>query len=131
MVLALPRTHPQATRKRPLALASLSDIEWVAASADTAFGDMFVRVCRAVGGLEPRIRHRVNEMQLLLDIVASGAAAALVPALGRPDSDPASRSDSSPRARSPGRCSSPSEPAIDGGRRRKQSSRRCPPREAH
>jgi DNA-binding transcriptional LysR family regulator len=88
MVLALPRTHPQATRKRPLALASLSEIEWVAASADTAFGDMFVRLCRAVGGFEPRIRHRVNEMQLLLDIVASGAAAALVPALGRPDSDP-------------------------------------------
>jgi DNA-binding transcriptional LysR family regulator len=88
MVLALPRTHPRATRKRPLALASLSEIEWVAASADTAFGDMFVRLCRAVGGFEPRIRHRVNEMQLLLDIVASGAAAALVPALGRPDSDP-------------------------------------------
>jgi DNA-binding transcriptional LysR family regulator len=88
MVLALPRTHPQATRKRPLALASLSEIEWVAASADTAFGDMFVRVCRAVGGFEPRIRHRVNEMQLLLDIVASGAAAALVPALGRPENDP-------------------------------------------
>jgi DNA-binding transcriptional LysR family regulator len=93
MVLALPRTHPRATRpratrKRPLALASLSEIEWVAASADTAFGDMFVRVCRAVGGFEPRIRHRVNEMQLLLDIVASGAAAALVPALGRPQNDP-------------------------------------------
>jgi DNA-binding transcriptional LysR family regulator len=88
MVLALPRTYPQATRKRPLALASLSEIEWVAARADTAFGDMFVRVCRAVGGFEPRIRHRVNEMQLLLDIVASGAAAALVPALGRPENDP-------------------------------------------
>ena len=88
MLLALPRTHPEATRKRPLALASLSEIDWVAAHPDTAFGDMFVRVCRAVGGFEPRIRHRVNEMQLLLDVVASGAAAALVPALGRPENDP-------------------------------------------
>jgi DNA-binding transcriptional LysR family regulator len=88
MVLALPRADPQANRNGPIALASLSEIEWVAARAETAFGDMFARVCRAVGGFEPRIRHRVNEMQLLLDVVASGAAAALVPALGRPDSDP-------------------------------------------
>jgi DNA-binding transcriptional LysR family regulator len=88
MVLALPRTHPKAARTRPIALASLREIEWAAARADTAFGDMFVRLCRAVGGFEPRIRHRVNEMQLLLDVVASGAAAALVPALGRPERDP-------------------------------------------
>jgi DNA-binding transcriptional LysR family regulator len=87
MVLALPTGHAAAKGKRAVSLASLHAIEWVAASADTAFGDMFVRVCRSVGGFEPRIRHRVNEMQLLLDIVASGAASALVPALGRPERD--------------------------------------------
>jgi DNA-binding transcriptional LysR family regulator len=86
MVLALPRGHPAAKGKRPVSLASLHATEWVAARADTAFGDMFARVCRSVGSFEPEIRHRVNEMELLLDMVASGAAA-LVPALGRPERD--------------------------------------------
>jgi DNA-binding transcriptional LysR family regulator len=87
MVLALPRGHAAAAKsKRAVSLASLHAVEWVAASPDTAFGDMFARVCRAVGGFEPRIRHRVNEMALLLDVVAAGAAA-LVPALGHPEHD--------------------------------------------
>jgi DNA-binding transcriptional LysR family regulator len=86
MVLALPRGHPATKRTRAVALASLQDIEWAAANPDTAFGDMFARVCRALGGFEPRIRHRVNEMALLLDVVAAGAAA-LVPALGHPERD--------------------------------------------
>jgi DNA-binding transcriptional LysR family regulator len=60
---------------------------WVAARPDTAFGDMFVRVCRTVGGFEPQIQHRVSDMQLLLEAVAAGGAAALVPALGRPERD--------------------------------------------
>jgi DNA-binding transcriptional LysR family regulator len=87
MVLALPRGRAPARSKRAVSLASLHAIEWVAASPDTAFGDMFARVCRSVGGFEPRIRHRVNEMQLLLDLVAAGAGAALVPALGHPERD--------------------------------------------
>jgi DNA-binding transcriptional LysR family regulator len=87
MVLALPRGHAAAKDNRPVSLASLHAIEWVAARAETAFGDMFVRVCRSVGGFEPEIRHRVSEMALLLDVVAGGGAAALVPALGRPERD--------------------------------------------
>jgi len=88
MVLVLPRDHPAAEDTGSVSLKSLHAIEWVAARADTAFGDMFARVCRAVGGFEPAIRHRVNEMQLLLDVVAAGGAAALVPALGRPEREP-------------------------------------------
>jgi DNA-binding transcriptional LysR family regulator len=88
MVLALPREHGAAKGTGAVSLASLQATEWVAASADTAFGDMFARVCRSIGGFEPQIRHRVNEMQLLLDVVAAGAAAALVPALGHPERDP-------------------------------------------
>jgi DNA-binding transcriptional LysR family regulator len=88
MLLVLPRDHPAASGRGPVSLKSLHAIEWVAARSDTAFGDMFARVCRAVGGFEPAIRHRVNEMQLLLDVVAAGGAAALVPALGRPEREP-------------------------------------------
>jgi DNA-binding transcriptional LysR family regulator len=86
MVLVLPHGHAAAKGDQPISLASLHATEWVAARADTAFGDMFVRVCRSVGGFEPQIRHRVGEMALLLDVVAGGAAA-LVPALGRPERD--------------------------------------------
>jgi DNA-binding transcriptional LysR family regulator len=88
MLLALPRDHPAAQTSGPVALSSLNAVEWAAAHSGTAFGDMFVRVCRSVGGFEPAIRHRVNEMQLLLDVVAAGGAAALVPALGRPEREP-------------------------------------------
>jgi DNA-binding transcriptional LysR family regulator len=87
MVLALPRDHPSARSNRPARLAELHATEWVAPRSDTAFGDMFVRVCRSIGGFEPRIRHRVQELALLLDFVASGAAVALVPALTRPERD--------------------------------------------
>jgi DNA-binding transcriptional LysR family regulator len=87
MVLALPRDHPAAKGRRAVSLASLRAVEWVAPRPDTAFGDMFARVCRSVGGFEPEIRHRVNELALLLDVVAGGGAAALVPALGRPERD--------------------------------------------
>jgi DNA-binding transcriptional LysR family regulator len=88
MVLVLPSDHEAVRTKQAVPLAALRATEWVAPRSDTAFGDMFVRVCRSVGGFEPQIRHTVGEMQLLLDVVASGAAAALVPALGQPERDP-------------------------------------------
>ena len=43
--------------------------------------------CSSVGGFEPQIRHRVGALALLLDVVAGGGVAALVPALGRPERD--------------------------------------------
>ncbi len=48
---------------------------------------MCTGICRSAGGFEPDVRHRANDMQLLLDLVAQGCAA-LVPALGRPERDP-------------------------------------------
>ena len=56
MVLALPRGHAAAKGNRPVSLASLHAIEWVAARAETAFGDMFVR--RGVRAREPPSRQR-------------------------------------------------------------------------
>jgi DNA-binding transcriptional LysR family regulator len=88
MLLTLPVGHPAAADGSPVALASLHASVWAAPRADTAFGDMFIRICRSVGGFEPDRRHRVNEMQLLLDLVAGGGATAIVPALGRPEREP-------------------------------------------
>jgi DNA-binding transcriptional LysR family regulator len=58
---------------------------WATARAGTAYADMFARLCRSVGGFEPDVRYRVNDMQLLVALVAAGRAAAIVPALGRPE----------------------------------------------
>jgi DNA-binding transcriptional LysR family regulator len=80
MLLALPRVHAD----RPVALADLADATWATARAGTAYADMFERLCRSVGGFEPDVRYRVNDLRLLLALVADGRAAAMVPALGRP-----------------------------------------------
>ena len=52
------------------------------------YADMFVRACRIAGGFEPDIHHRVNDIQMLLDLVAISGAAALLPSLGQPAEDP-------------------------------------------
>ena len=63
---------------------SVRDAEWATAREGTAYAEMLVRWCRAQG-FEPRIRHRVNDMRLLIELVAEGRAVALLPALGRPE----------------------------------------------
>jgi DNA-binding transcriptional LysR family regulator len=88
LVLALPVDHPAAASGAPVPLASLRAAVWAAPRADTAYGDVFARLCRSVGGFEPDIRHRVGEMQTLLDVVAAGGVAAIVPVLGRPEREP-------------------------------------------
>jgi DNA-binding transcriptional LysR family regulator len=81
MLLALPHEASDG----PMALADLADSTWATARAGTAYADMFDRLCRSVGGFEPDVRHRVNDLRLLLALVAAGRAAAVVPALGRPE----------------------------------------------
>ena len=83
MLLALPRAAGG-----PVALADLATHGWATARAGTAYAAMFDRLCRSVGGFEPDVRYRVNDMRLLLALVAAGRAAAVVPALGRPEDDP-------------------------------------------
>jgi DNA-binding transcriptional LysR family regulator len=48
---------------------------------------MLVRLCRARGGFEPDIRHRADDIRLLIQLAAAGLAVALVPALGRPEAE--------------------------------------------
>ena len=81
MLLALPRAESEG----PVALAGLAESTWATARAGTAYADMFDRLCRSVGGFEPDVRYRVNDLRLLLALVATGRAAAIVPALGRPE----------------------------------------------
>ncbi len=87
MQLALPRGHEATVGDGPVSLATLHAGAWATARAGTAYADMFDRICRTVGGFEPDVHHRVNDMQLLLELVAGGRVAALVPSLGRPERD--------------------------------------------
>jgi DNA-binding transcriptional LysR family regulator len=86
MLLALPPGHPAAGAET-VDLRSLADAAWTTTRRGTAYADMLTRLCRAVGRFEPKIRHRANDMHLLLDLVAHGCVA-VVPALGRPEGDP-------------------------------------------
>ncbi len=47
-----------------------------------------IRACRALGGYEPDVRHRSNDLLILLALVASGQAVTLLPDLVRPDREP-------------------------------------------
>jgi DNA-binding transcriptional LysR family regulator len=81
MLVALPAGHPAAEPDGPIELSGLADAEWATPRAGTAYAEMFERLCRSVGGFEPAVRHRVNDLGLLLELVTAGCAA-LVPALG-------------------------------------------------
>jgi DNA-binding transcriptional LysR family regulator len=86
ILVALPLGHRALRADGAISLASLRDEPWATVRAGTAYADMCERVCRVIGAFEPDIRHRANDMRLLLDLVARGCAA-LLPALGRPESD--------------------------------------------
>ena len=47
-----------------------------------------IRACRALGGFEPDIRHRSNDLLMLLTLVANGLAVTLLPDLVRPEREP-------------------------------------------
>jgi len=87
IVLALPLGHPAAARER-VRLRELAGEPWASTREGTLFCDVVLRACRSVGGFEPDIRHRANDMRMLLELAADGHAIAMVPMLGQPDDEP-------------------------------------------
>src|SRR4051794_8668473 len=85
LLVALHPEHPLAVRGRPVKVADLEGERWAAPRPHTAYADMLARACRGEGGFEPDFRHRVNDMQTILELVAAGLAVALVPTLGHPE----------------------------------------------
>ena len=81
LVFAVPSDHP-ASRQETIAFADLRDDEWAGGETGTAWNDMIVRACRSVGGYEPDVRHHVDDVRLILGLVAARGAVGLVPALG-------------------------------------------------
>jgi DNA-binding transcriptional LysR family regulator len=71
----------------PVELGALAGEVWAAEPAETSCGRALRTACRAAG-FEPDVRHRANDVALLLQMAADGHGVTLVPALGQPESHP-------------------------------------------
>jgi DNA-binding transcriptional LysR family regulator len=80
--LVLPAGHP-ATR-----LSELAGAAWTTGHAGMAWEEMTQRTCREHGGFDPDIRHRTNDANVSLALVARGLAVTLLPDLVLPPGDP-------------------------------------------
>jgi DNA-binding transcriptional LysR family regulator len=84
----LPAEHPLARGGGPVALADLRHEAWAVGKDGSHYGELAIRACRALVGFEPDIRHRSNDLLMLLALVAAGQAVTLLPDLVRPDREP-------------------------------------------
>src|SRR4051794_10097926 len=79
--IVLPADHPLARAGGPVALAALRDEPWAAGKEHGDYAELTIRACRTWGGFEPEIRHRSNDLMILLALVAAGQAVTLLPDL--------------------------------------------------
>ncbi len=86
--IVLPAGHPLARRHREaVPLAELAGAAWVTGQDTMGWDEMIRRTCRALGGFEPRIGHRITDVSVSLELVRRGLAVTLLPELaliGRP-----------------------------------------------
>ena len=87
ILVALAPAHPLARRRR-VPLAALASERWAVPRAGTGFAGMVVHACRSLGGFDPDIRHRSNDLRILLALAGSGDAVALIPGLGHQEGTP-------------------------------------------
>jgi DNA-binding transcriptional LysR family regulator len=86
--IMLPADHPLAASGDPVPLSALRDDPWAVGKPDSHYGELAIRACRALGGFEPDVRHRSNDLLILLALVANGQAVTLLPDLVRADREP-------------------------------------------
>jgi DNA-binding transcriptional LysR family regulator len=78
--LALAEDHPLARRRR-VPLARLAGAEWAATQPGTGHREMLIRTCRRLGGFEPDLRYSSDDYLILLELVRTTGACALLPDL--------------------------------------------------
>jgi DNA-binding transcriptional LysR family regulator len=78
--VVLPADHLEAAGDR-VSLRRLADIPWAACQPGTGHREMHVRVCRELGGFEPDLRYSSDDFLILLELVRTAGAAALLPDL--------------------------------------------------
>src|SRR3954451_20075266 len=80
--LVLPAAHPAAGRHAgPVPLGELAGEVWTTGHAGMGWEEMTQRTCRTHGGFDPDIRHRTNDADVSLALVARGMAVTLLPDL--------------------------------------------------
>jgi DNA-binding transcriptional LysR family regulator len=87
--LMLPAEHPLARGQGPVPLAAVRDDPWAIGKDHSQWAELTVRACRALGGFEPDVRHRSDDLLLLLALVAHGQCVTLLPDLVHADREPA------------------------------------------
>jgi len=85
--LVLPLDHVLAGSAR-VPLPALADAAWAGGQLRTGQREMHIRACRELGGFEPDMRHASDDLLILLELVRSGGACALLPDLVHADRDP-------------------------------------------
>jgi DNA-binding transcriptional LysR family regulator len=78
--LVLPLDHPLARRRR-VPLAELAAQPWAACQPGTGHREMQIRTCRQLGGFEPDLRYASDDFLILLELVRTTGACALLPEL--------------------------------------------------
>ncbi len=79
--LVMPADHPLARRRRAVPLSALADQPWAACQPGTGHREMQIRACRLLGGFEPDLRHASDDFLILLELVRTTGACALLPEL--------------------------------------------------
>src|SRR6478735_653382 len=78
--LVMPATHPLARLLR-VSMTRLADAEWAACQPGTGHREMQIRACRRLGGFEPDLRYASDDFLILLELVRTTGACALLPEL--------------------------------------------------
>jgi DNA-binding transcriptional LysR family regulator len=78
--IVMPADHPFA-RRRKVPMTQLSGAEWAACQPGTGHREMQIRACRRLGGFEPDLRYASDDFLILLELVRTTGACALLPDL--------------------------------------------------
>jgi DNA-binding transcriptional LysR family regulator len=78
--LVMPAGHRLA-RRRKVPLTELAGQPWAACQPGTGHREMQIRICRQLGGFEPDLRHASDDFLILLELVRTTGACALLPEL--------------------------------------------------
>ena len=83
--IVMPARHPLARRyKRTVPLSALAGETWASGHPGMGWEEMTYSTCRELGGFEPDIRHRANDANVTLAVVARGLGVALLPDFALP-----------------------------------------------
>jgi DNA-binding transcriptional LysR family regulator len=78
--LVVPADHPAARASQP-SLSQLADLPWAACQPGTGHHQMHLRVTRQLGGFEPHTPYTSDDFLILLELVRTTGAGALLPDL--------------------------------------------------